>query len=244
MKLQYLITGTGRCGTVFMARLLTTLGIPCGHESVFDFEGLESAKAILNDVKDIKISDISQKKLNGYDLVPDDQWFVKDIVAESSYMAAPFLNDEILKETKIIHVVRNPIKVVSSFVNHIDYFAGPQPGVNFFNQRYEGFIYSHIPELTTPMTQYERACLYYIRWNEMIEKTNAFFHRIEDGIQPIVDFVGKDFLPSLPTDTNTLKKPGSKSFSLMDLPKSDIKDQFIAMGKRYGYPMTSNYLFI
>ena len=39
MKLKYLVTGTGRSGTVYMARLLTSLGIPCSHEMIFDYRG-------------------------------------------------------------------------------------------------------------------------------------------------------------------------------------------------------------
>lgn len=34
--MKYIITGTGRCGTNFMAKLLISVGIPCGRESVFN----------------------------------------------------------------------------------------------------------------------------------------------------------------------------------------------------------------
>ena len=33
--IEYLIIGTGRSGTGFMAHLLTNFGIRCGHESIF-----------------------------------------------------------------------------------------------------------------------------------------------------------------------------------------------------------------
>jgi len=35
-NLKFLIAGTGRCGTGYMAALFNELGIPCGHEKVFN----------------------------------------------------------------------------------------------------------------------------------------------------------------------------------------------------------------
>src|SRR6516165_7960197 len=46
-KLQYLVVGTGRSGTVYLARLLTSIKIPCGHERVFNGEDIDAALAIL-----------------------------------------------------------------------------------------------------------------------------------------------------------------------------------------------------
>lgn len=37
--MKVIVTGTGRCGTGFMARVLTEAGIPCGHERVFTHWG-------------------------------------------------------------------------------------------------------------------------------------------------------------------------------------------------------------
>jgi hypothetical protein len=33
MGMRYLVVGTGRCGTVYMAKLLSSVGVPCGHEA-------------------------------------------------------------------------------------------------------------------------------------------------------------------------------------------------------------------
>ena len=48
MNLKYIIASTGRSGTVYMARLLTSVGVPCGHESIFTWQGIEKAKKILD----------------------------------------------------------------------------------------------------------------------------------------------------------------------------------------------------
>lgn len=37
---QLLVTGTGRCGTGYTAKLLTAAGVPCGHEEVFTPQGI------------------------------------------------------------------------------------------------------------------------------------------------------------------------------------------------------------
>lgn len=34
-----IVTGTGRCGTGYLAQVLTALGLPCGHEQVITFSG-------------------------------------------------------------------------------------------------------------------------------------------------------------------------------------------------------------
>lgn len=38
--LKYVVTGAGRSGTGYMSKLLTSVGIPCGHEQVFGLDGM------------------------------------------------------------------------------------------------------------------------------------------------------------------------------------------------------------
>jgi len=111
-RLKYLVTGTGRCGTVYMARLLTLAGIPCGHESIFDWKGITWAKRRLAGEVPLELSSISTIRLENGRWSPEPEWLtdVEAIEAESSYMAAPFLEESFLSETKVIHLVRHPIK--------------------------------------------------------------------------------------------------------------------------------------
>jgi hypothetical protein len=37
MNGRFVVTGSGRCGTKWMSKALTSAGVPCGHESVFGF---------------------------------------------------------------------------------------------------------------------------------------------------------------------------------------------------------------
>ena len=47
IDLEYLVTGTGRCGTVNLAMTLTSVGVPCSHERFFNGNSLEEAVAML-----------------------------------------------------------------------------------------------------------------------------------------------------------------------------------------------------
>ncbi|NIQ15395.1 MAG: hypothetical protein GTO02_13665, partial [Candidatus Dadabacteria bacterium] len=182
MAIKYIVTGTGRCGTMFMSKLLTSAGIDCGHEVIFTNEGLEAAKQNL--------------------------FLNKETVAESSYMAAPYLNDPILSEATIIHLVRQPMKVINSFVVAYCYFLSGQasckknpyqwtyaypPGADP-EFKFMRFIYSHIPDLCKKMSPVERAALYYIKWNQLIEKgcvgRDFIIHPIESDISNLTKFIG------------------------------------------------------
>src|SRR4051812_29049625 len=103
-KLLFVIVGTGRCGTVYFAQLLNAIGIPCSHERVFTNKGLAHAKSVMGQGGDN--SEVA--KYSG--LKP-----TKNIIAESSYMATPYLDHFILKDATIIHAVRNPLDVILSF---------------------------------------------------------------------------------------------------------------------------------
>jgi hypothetical protein len=69
-KLKLVLTGTGRCATGFYAKFLTSAGATCGHERFFGVGGLEAA----------------------LDVLAAGHWV--GTVAESSWLAAPFLDSE------------------------------------------------------------------------------------------------------------------------------------------------------
>lgn len=233
-NLKCLVTGTGRCGTVYMAKLLTSLGVPCGHESVFDWNGLEGAIKRLKGHKDNTLSKISQENCN------DPNWIdPKTIQAESSYMSAPFLDNCILKHTRLVHVVRNPVDVINSFRNSLNYFQDAVP-----NDQWERFIYRHIPCLCDEsLTPVDRTCLYYIKWNELIEEKlqnrGFWFHRIEDDISPVLDFLDISLKPNVFDNRteNTLRQKQQDHFCLELISKQSIKTDLVTIGEKYGYTM-------
>lgn len=228
IDLKYIVTGTGRCGTLFMANLLTSMGFPCTHEAIFTYEGLEKAKRVIRQAEPAVSSRISKgENLSDYEL---------NIVAESSYMAAPFLKQF---DAEVIHVVRNPIGVVTSMIgDSFRNFKNPHPThIEDFPDHifYEEFIYEHVNDLRQKMSQLDRCCLFYVRWNEMIEKSGrvSIRHRIEDGTDELKEFFG--FKGKCYNNTKCNSRPSSFSWSLSEISKKSIKRDLFDMMSRYGY---------
>jgi hypothetical protein len=235
MHLKYLITGTGRCGTVFCARSLTELGIPCGHEAIFDWRGLELAIKKINGEIQPELSHASTRELIG-----EERWIsdLNALEAESSYMVAPYLSSEVIRGIPVIHVVRDPVKVVNSFSNYIDYFKYEKP-----TNLYEEFIYEQLPELRSDMHRFDRSALYVVKWNEMIEKSKPdFFYRVEDSPEKLFDFLGVKGSLFHNKEINSFKKDINEPFSVHKIQNNRLRKEFIDMGRRYGYKMVSELM--
>lgn len=173
MHLRYLVTGTGRSGTVGLAAALTSAGIPCSHERFFKGVRLEETVRLL-DTQGGENSLCSQSCGLPRPKSP--------VRAESSYLAAPYLNASCLAAATVIHAVRNPWKVILSFLNHIQFFRG-EP-----EHEHERFVYAVLPQLHAIDNPVDRAVYYYIHWNRMIERLarnrgpkRYLWHRVEDG---------------------------------------------------------------
>lgn len=91
IKLQLIGTGTGRCGTRYVARLLSSAGLLCGHEYFFSFPGLSEARRRL------------RQERNPY-------------VGDTSWLAVPHLDSEELRDALVIHIVRHPRDVIGSMI--------------------------------------------------------------------------------------------------------------------------------
>ena len=160
--LEYIATGTGRCGTRYVSRVLSEVGIPCGHESIFQPKGI---------VKNDRLQ------------------------ADSSWLAAPYLNHDIALNVPVIHVKRHPVDVVSSYV-HIGFFDR----VRNLNCRgpYALFARRHDPDIL--YTMYANPIAAAVHWVDYWTKKVASMskgHRtlvycIEDDIEPLLAFVGGD----------------------------------------------------
>lgn len=209
MKLNFIVTGTGRCGTLNMAHNLTKVGIHCGHECVFNTRGT------------IQTSLLST--LQG------DVWFdLSKLEADSSYMAAPFLQD--FDATKI-HLIRNPLQVISSFVKNLEYFQVPIKRPD--QAHFEDFILHHCPSIATLSTPLERACKYYLEWNKMISNHTVVLHKIEDDVNILFEQLS---LPRLdrPSEQKNLFKNRDKDFEIKDIPEP-LKQEIIDFMETHGY---------
>ncbi len=223
---------------MFMANLLTSMGTPCTHEAIFTPKGLDHAKKVLAGGEPAISSRISRgENLSDYEM---------DTEAESSYMAAPFLKD---LNAKVIHVVRNPIKVIGSLIGHgFSQFLNDVPthfGDNPCHFDYEKFIYDNLPELSQEKSQLDRACLFYIKWNEMIENSGrvVLFHRIEDGPEKVKDFFG---FRGEAYDNNECNSAAnlSREWILTEITNPDIKKRLKEMSIRYGYSKITKIMIL
>ena len=133
-------------------------------------------------------------------------------------------------------MVRHPMDVINSFVVGLHYFREwipPDP--------WHRFIYTHVPELRLDHDPLERAALYYVRWNEMIERRAAgkrsFFCRIEDGVAGVLEHLGvrcadSGLLAARTVNTRMAGKPG---FTFDDIPSGSVRGQLRTLAERYGY---------
>lgn len=240
MKLKFLATGTGRCGTVFTARLLTSVGIPCGHEAIFDHKGKEWIIGRLRGDVPLEWSYISRNRRVEDKWYSLKRWWPDTLEAESSLFAAPYLADSFTSGVPLIHLIRNPIKVVNSFCHYMDNCFE----INTPRNDLEIFIYNAVPELEEKMPQYDRACLFYVQWNKMIEASHpAFSHRIEDDPKLLLEFVGCAGVAEYFQDrkANHLVRTTNNRFTLDQIQSRSICNDFIEMGRRYGYAMGPSF---
>ena len=91
-KLFFVAAGTGGCGTGYVAHLLSSAGITCGHEAIFGFYGPRMQQPI------------------GPEYF---QW--ETVPADSSWMASFHLEHPILSEVTVIHIVRAPLANIGSW---------------------------------------------------------------------------------------------------------------------------------
>lgn len=229
VDLKVIVTGTGRCGTLFAAKMLTEMGWPCGHEAIFGPDGIEKARRVLKGLEEPENSPISKAG----DTLPEGE----DILGDSSYMAAPFLKEF---DSTVVHLVRSPAKVVASLIGGVfRNFSNSEP-TDFDDApdhiRYERFIYDHLPELGSDMPQLDRGCLFYLRWNEMIESSGRvdIRHRIEDPPERL----GRLFGPTEDCYSDRLCNSfaeSSRMWRLSEVQNPVIRREIKDMSRRYGY---------
>jgi len=206
-KLDFIVTGTGRCGTGYIAKVLTSAGAKCTHEGVFNLQGWGAA-------------------IEKVDLRREHRWW--GWRGDSSWLAAPFLGRPELDDLTVVHLVRHPEKVIRSYLRLMGYgYYGP----------YFRWMAQFIPEIERYDKPDERAAYWYIRLNEMVEARANLFHRIEDDARELldklqIDYEGKELFSD--TSYNHRTGFGPAKFDLEELPDS-LRDRLVKMADRYGY---------
>lgn len=229
INIKALVVGTGRCGTGYAAHLLTSMGFPCGHESIFTNKGIEEAKKIIKGEINPTISQTMTERSDG--------WVdVLNITADSSYLSAPFLDEEILKETKVIHLIRHPLDVIGSFVLEGEYFGKkiPDHSVDFQN-----FIKKHLPIVyDNDYNAFDRGAIFYLEWNNLIKNKlknkNYLTHKIEDDPKAISNFLGaSNYNENISKKINSWNHSNRLRIGLEEFDK--FRDEIVDFCEKYKY---------
>ncbi len=238
MNLEYVVVGTARNGSVHMARLLSSMGVMCGHESLFSVYGVVWAMQLMESKQPVT-SPVSTFEVLAQSQNPE--WFVAEQMrAESSWMAVPYLDHKCLRNVSVVHSVRNPLKVISSLVSDAHVFADDPKHLWVFQE----FAELHAPVLRL-LDEVERACYHWTRWHQMIlDKCSVkalpyYLHRLEDGpTAGLLDFLKlpqsriEGAFSNLSTNTWKLR---DADLTLADIPAGHVKKRFIELAAQLGY---------
>jgi hypothetical protein len=241
----FVVTGTARSGTTYMAALLGGLGLDLGHEDLFgprtrSFDGWHGklgdsswlAAPFLGDLGDalvfhqvrhpLKVA----RSLLGMKFLADRSGAY--LLVDDAYCRAKWKIRERLMAAG--HV---------PFSDH-----GPRP-----NKVYRDYVTTYAPQLWEPASEVERVLLYWHDWTRMVI-SNAkpdHYHRSHretlsaEGIAELLGLVGLTVSPQhialamakVPSDTNTYGPPPKLEWD--EVPAGAIKDRVAALAEDLGY---------
>jgi hypothetical protein len=138
---DFVVTGTGRCGTAHCWRVLTQMGIPAAHEKFFELD---------------------RRSFDDDDRLAYEAYPTNDV----ALMAAPFLH---LLRTPSLHIVRDPIETVNSFLHMQLPMRSSHPITDFIN---------HWVALEGGSNE-ELWVDYWEKWNRLCAESATFTVRVE-----------------------------------------------------------------
>lgn len=220
LRLKYVVVGCPRSGTGYLSRLLEEAGVKCGHEdvfSIFSFDCLFYGLA-----------------KPAYE-------------ADSSFLAAPYLGIYKNTNTKIIHITRHPLKVISSLMN-LDFFSQERDATYKHHQLFVMHIYTNLPNLQSYKHQIDKCAYFYLEWNNLIEQNKTSLDitrfKLEDIAESPNNFLGQiddELVITKSTDlkeafnTKSHEKKHNKQYSLNDIKDPKLHRQLSDLLKIYDY---------
>lgn len=229
---RFVVAGCSRSGTTYMAKLLSELGLPCGHERIFNIWRVYG----IGDLTDPMTAFFETESKQG----------------DASFLSIPYL-DQLPEGTVVLHQVRNPLEVIRSHMG-IRFFADPYvPSMYLANEHPQimDFFRTHAPQIVHANTEIERCMRYWYYWNRMAERTEDssgftyMRYRIEDVdlalMKRIVATITNDSkeselsnaLDMIAKNTNT--RPRDTSWTWHNLPSGEDKDRVAELARSYGY---------
>jgi hypothetical protein len=178
--LSLIVTGTGRCGTKFINRVLRSVGVHAEHQFIFrPGRGGPGSRETGPDcpLELVTVDDI-RYRVRQYQ---QSQWGPQ---AETSWLAAPYMKIPEMKEMVTVHLVRHPKQVIDSLVKCQVFEHRERYGL------YYDFAHYWVPEMAGMDTDIERAGIFYVRWNQMIEGHADIFWNVEADRLGLLDLLG------------------------------------------------------
>lgn len=210
------ITGTGRCGTGYLSQVLTSIGVNCTHEGVFNPNWAD-------DPGHPPVEELRRRvRLN-----QDNAWWGWQ--AEASWLAAPYLDIPELEGCTVVQLTRHPKPTIDSNVRMGAF--GPR------YQKYTDFQLQFLPDLLDYETIAERAAYYYVRWNQMIEPYADIRWRVEDSTIELLDRLGLDWKDKPIYGNKRYNTRGWDKKSDVDLDglPEPLRSELQEITERYGY---------
>lgn len=232
-KLKFIVTGTGRCGTLYLSKLLSFCNTFCGHETIFDYSSWNTILQRLFNDKKLILSKIAKDTYGDY-------LENKNIEADSSYMAMPYIHLNIFDSCNFIHVIRHPENVINSFCHYLNYFYDESFfSLKEYDKKYLNFIYKNVPDIKKYKNPYDRAAYFYLYWNNQIEEKlknkNKILIKIEEikNNKLLEDFVGI----KVPDDFEKIStnKIECKRFKLKNIKNIKIRNDIFNFCEKHEY---------
>jgi len=150
---------------------------------------------------------------------------------EASWLAAPFFERD--GNRPWLHIVRNPLKVVSS-LKHSGFFTEKSWKIN----PYTHYVGLHMPEIKE-LDELDQYLFFWIYWNKFLAKKLIRRWKLEDIIkdpEALFKELGWEVKGKLSTKkTNSYK--GVKYLALEDLKDCKYYDEFVKTAKQMGYDL-------
>lgn len=231
---HFVVTGCARSGTSFMAKLLDSLGIPCGHERVFRPRGTSkpdfgNAQGDSSWIAAPLLGHLSSETLVLHQ-VRHPRDVLRSLVGTGFLAAAP---------TKL------------RWARFHLQSRGIQLGSRIVNPSWEEFALQHCPGLQDHPDQLSRCAHYWVEWNKLVERAAAqggltyLRYRLEDldarTVERLVRRLESDAgseqikvaLERLGTRTNSRAHRQVMDFGAFVA--SDPAKAVATLGERYGY---------
>jgi hypothetical protein len=223
---RILVTGAARSGTGYVAEYLRSfVQIPncVGHENVYGLHHEHEGRVTVH------VSKLDQPP----------SWGTYQV--ESSWLAAPFLSSAAPDRSIVVHLVRDPIKAISSIYRRG--FLRPGNAYGEFANKNLGGDLVFFEAYRDPLL---RACHYWCEWNLMIltSKCPVAVWRVESlasaDLAYVLDTAGIPYRPHIPpmkgvnSGGDRLHDPWRVPYSLRDIP-TKFRGRVVEVGALFGY---------